>query len=87
MDVESEINSIKERNRRVEADKAWETSWFRQVLIMAITYPAAGIIFLAIGNDHPWRNAWIPTIAYFLSTQSLPFIKERWIYKRIKHHD
>ncbi len=28
-ELESEIQKIKERNKRVEADKAWEISWSR----------------------------------------------------------
>ena len=32
--LEQEINNIKERNKRVEAGKAWETSWARRILIL-----------------------------------------------------
>ena len=32
MKIEEEINNIKERNKRVELDKAWETSWTRKIL-------------------------------------------------------
>jgi len=31
MDIEKEIEIIKERNRRVELDKAWEISWTRRI--------------------------------------------------------
>lgn len=30
-ELEKEIEQIKERNKRVELDKAWETSWTRIV--------------------------------------------------------
>jgi len=33
-----EIEKIKGRNRRVEADKAWETSLTRKILIAVLTY-------------------------------------------------
>ena len=38
MDFEKEINEIKERNKRVETDKAWETSWVRRICICVLTY-------------------------------------------------
>ena len=30
-ELEQEIEQIKERNKRVELDKAWETSWTRRI--------------------------------------------------------
>ena len=38
MNLEEEINKIKERNKKVELDKAWETSWTRKICIMVLTY-------------------------------------------------
>ena len=38
MDIEKEINDIKERNKKVELNKAWETSWTRKLCIMFLTY-------------------------------------------------
>ena len=38
MDLEKEIKEIKERNKRVELDKKWETSWTRRICIMVLTY-------------------------------------------------
>ena len=76
--LEGEVREIRERNARVEAEKAWETSWFRVGSIMAVTYVIATAALYAIGNDNPLRNALIPTLGYFLSTQSLPFIKQWW---------
>ena len=77
--LEGEVREIQERNARVGADKAWETSVFRVASIAAVTYVIAGAVLYAIGNDNPLRNALIPTIGYFLSTQSLPFVKRWWI--------
>ena len=37
-DLEKEIELIKERNKRVEKDKAWETSMLRKVSIAILTY-------------------------------------------------
>jgi len=83
-EIEKEINKIRERNARVEAEKAWEVSGARKVTITLATYIVAGLVLAAMGNDHPWRNALIPSLGYFLSTQSLPFIKRRWIARHIK---
>jgi len=33
-ELQSEIETIKQRNQRVEADKAWETSWARRFIIL-----------------------------------------------------
>lgn len=81
--LEEEIHTIQERNARVEAEKAWETSWFRVGSIAAVTYIIATAALYAIGNDNPLRNALIPTLGYFLSTQSLPFVKSWWISRYI----
>lgn len=32
-ELEKEIDAIKERNRRVETEKSWETSWTRRITI------------------------------------------------------
>lgn len=36
--LEEEVNKIKERNRRVETEKMWETSWTRRIIISTFTY-------------------------------------------------
>lgn len=77
--IQREINVIKERNRRVEKDKAWEVSWTRRGFIALITYLVASIIFILLGNNTPLLNAFIPTVGYILSTFSLPFIKMWWL--------
>ena len=38
MNVNEEIELIKQRNKRVELDKAWETSWVRKICICILTY-------------------------------------------------
>ena len=83
--LEQEISRVKERNIRVEAEKAWEGSYVRIGTVMAITYAVASIALFAIGNDHPFRNACIPVIGFFLSTQSLPFLKKAWIRSYLAH--
>ncbi|MES2014825.1 MAG: hypothetical protein V4437_03395 [Patescibacteria group bacterium] len=79
--VESKIELIRERNVRVEAEKAWETSWFRVILLSVVTYFTASIILLALGVTNFFFAALVPAAGYFLSVQSLPTIKKWWIRK------
>ena len=80
--VEQEIKAIKERNARVEADKAWEVSTFRISIICAITYIVAALVLYVVGSQRWWLNALIPTIGFFLSTRSLPVVKKWWLRSR-----
>lgn len=79
MNIEKEIREIKERNRNVEADKAWETSYARRSLLMAFTYLAIGVYLWAIQIPKPWLNAIVPAVAFMLSTLTLPFFKGLWV--------
>jgi hypothetical protein len=36
-ELEKRISNIEERNKRVEGDKAWETSTLRKILIIVLT--------------------------------------------------
>ncbi len=78
-EIEKEINSIKDRNRKVEADKAWETSSFRKIIIAILTYVVVVLFFLTAGLPHPFASALVPTTAFVLSTLSLPFFKKLWL--------
>ncbi|PIR86304.1 hypothetical protein COU13_01755 [Candidatus Kaiserbacteria bacterium CG10_big_fil_rev_8_21_14_0_10_43_70] len=78
MNVEKEIMDIKDRNVRVELDKAWEVSWTRRIFITVATYIIASVWLWTIGNNHPFLNAAIPAGGFLLSTLTLPFVKERW---------
>lgn len=76
---EQEIFLIKERNKRVELDKAWETSWFRKVIITILTYIVVVIFFITLQLPKPFANAVVPTLGFILSTVSLPFFKKVWL--------
>ena len=52
--LEGEINKIKERNRRVEAEKAWETSWARRISILVLTYIVIAIFFVFANIPKPF---------------------------------
>ncbi len=77
-DLEKEILAIKNRNKKVEIDKAWETSWARKILLMTFTYLGIGFYLQAINIDKPWLNAIVPSIGFLLSTLTLPFFKKIW---------
>lgn len=82
--LEQEINKIKERNFKVEADKSWETSFFRRGLIAILTYAVIVLFFYFADLAKPFINAIVPTIGFVLSTLSVPFFKNLWIKHRYK---
>jgi hypothetical protein len=82
--IESILAGILERNRKVELEKGWETSRTRVVSILALTYVLMCLIFYVLGVQNYIWNAIIPTVGYFLSTQSLPVIKKRWLDRNTK---
>ncbi|HQH28681.1 MAG TPA: hypothetical protein PLP17_14905 [Oligoflexia bacterium] len=80
--LERQIEIIQSRNQRVEADKAWEVSGTRVLFLVLATYVVTAIVFFLIGVPNCLRNALIPTIGYFLSTQSLPLVRKWWLSTR-----
>lgn len=79
MNLEKEILSIKERNKKVEADKAWETSLYRKAIIMVFTYFTVVIFFYAAKIEKPFINAIVPSMAFLISTFTLPFFRKIWL--------
>lgn len=77
-ELEKEILLIKARNKRVEEDKNWETSFTRRFLLILFTYLSIGIYMKAINIPNPWINAIVPALAFLLSTLTLPFFKNLW---------
>lgn len=73
------MQKIEERNKRVELDKKWETSFARIFSVGLITYVVALVTLAIIHAPHPYQNALIPAIGFILSTQSIPFIKKVWM--------
>jgi len=78
-DSNEEIVRIQERNKRVEIDKAWETSWTRRLFIALVTYGLASMWLKLIGANDPLLNALVPAGGYLLSTLTLPFLKSLWV--------
>lgn len=79
MDIEREIEKIKRRNKKVELDKAWETSWTRRICIMILTYIIVLIYSNLIRkNNSIWLSSLVPVIGFTLSTLSLRIIRNIW---------
>jgi len=78
MNLEKEILEIQKRNKKVESDKAWETSLTRRLLLSIFTYLAIAFYLKAIDLPKPWLNAIVPALAFMLSTLTLPFFKKIW---------
>lgn len=69
------------RNKRVDTDKAWETSLTRRGLIAGVTYFVVGFYLSLLKVDYAWLHALVPPMAYMLSTLSLSIVKTIWIQK------
>ena len=76
---ENEIEKIKLRNKRVELDKAWETSWTRKICICILTYIIVVIYSYIVRNyDNIFLSSLVPVIGFTLSTLSLKYIRKIW---------
>lgn len=80
--VEQRLQALEERNKKVETDKAWETSWTRKVILLVCTYITIGLYLSAIQIQRPWINAIVPAIGFMISTLSMPFFKKIWLKYR-----
>ena len=83
-ELESRIEKIEERNKRVENDKAWETSTLRKILIIIFTYIFAVLYLKIADTTNPWFGAVVPCVGFYLSTQSIKIVKTWWINKKNK---
>lgn len=81
-ELKKRIEDIEKRNKRVENDKAWETSFLRKVLIIVLTYIFAVLYLKIADTTNPFLGAVVPCVGFFLSTQTLNIIKKRWIINR-----
>lgn len=78
-DLKKEIDKLKARNKRVEADKAWETSYTRKLLIFVLTYIVIVVFFFVAQLPDPFVNAIVPSVAFVLSTLTVPVFKKWWL--------
>jgi len=77
--IESRLAQIEERNKRVELDKAWETSWTRRILLTLVTYVLLGLYMWSIDIARPWLNSIVPAVGFMISTLTVPWMKQKWI--------
>ncbi len=77
--LEDRIDKLEARNRRVEGDKGWETSWTRRLSIMLLTYVTVVFYLHFVIHIDPWVNALVPVIGYFMSTLTIALLKKRWL--------
>jgi hypothetical protein len=80
--IEERLEIIEARNKKVEADKAWETSWVRRVSIMVLTYFVVVAYLHFVVRIDPWINAIVPVIGFLLSTLTVQIIKNLWLRTR-----
>ncbi len=78
-DIEKRLNAIEQRNKKVELDKAWETSFTRKIIITILTYIIIVLFFFIVQLPKPFINSLVPTACFVFSTLSLPFFKRLWI--------
>lgn len=76
------IEQIQQRNERVEKEKAWETSLTRKLVLVVLTYLTVVIFFWAAALPEPFINALVPSLAFILSTSSLPALKKAWLKRQ-----
>ena len=82
-ELEARVLRLESRNQRVEANKAWETSWLRRLTIMLLTYFTVVFYLHFVIHIKPWVNALVPVIGYFISTLTIGWLKARWLDHRI----
>ena len=79
MKLEERIQKIEERNKRVELDKSWETSWTRKLCICILTYIIVVIYSYLVRNyNNIFLSSLVPVIGFFLSTLSLKLVRKIW---------
>ena len=59
--MKDQIDLIQQRNKKVEADKAWEISLTRKFVIALITYLCASLFLYLIKVEDPFVNSLVPT--------------------------
>ena len=78
-DLEKRVEAIEKRNKKVETDKAWETSWTRRICIMILTYIVIITYSYVIRkSDNIFLSSLVPVIGFTLSTMSLNLARKIW---------
>lgn len=79
-ELEERILKIEERNKKVELDKKWETSFTRRISICILTYIVVLLFshFINTGNNI-FLSSLVPVIGFTLSTLSVSLIRKIWL--------
>ena len=82
--LEERVAKLEARNRRVEGDKGWETSWTRRLAIMLLTYLTTVFYLRFVLHVSPWVNSLASVIGYLVSTLSVGRLKRHWLNRRTR---
>ena len=80
--MNTNIDQISKRNKKVELDKAWENSWTRKITIALITYVASVIFLYVIEVPNFWLAALVPVAGFVFSTLTLAPLKHWWVKRQ-----
>lgn len=80
--LRKDVDAIIERNKKVEKDKAWETSRVRTGFIAVVTFLFVIGFVMFINDEKPLQKGLIASIGYFLSTETYGILKKWWIAKK-----
>ena len=79
VELENKIKAIEKRNKKVETDKAWETSWTRRICIMVLTYIVViAYSYIIKKYDNILLSSLVPVICFTLSTLSIGIVRKIW---------
>lgn len=80
MDLEKRVSEIEARNKRVELDKKWETSFTRRISICVLTYIVVLLFSYFINkSNNIFLSSLVPVIGFTLSTLSVSLIRKIWL--------
>ena|ERR1700691_63084 len=82
-ELQERVEQLEARNYRVEGDKAWETSLFRRISIMILTYFVVVFYLHFVVHIDPWINALVPVLGFGMSTLTLSLLKRKWLEIRL----
>lgn len=82
IDLEKRVAQLEARNKKVEAEKAWEKSFARRGSIALLTYAVIVAYLYAIDVSKPWINAMVPVLGFVFSTLSLSLVKKQWLNRK-----
>lgn len=78
-ELEQRIAKIEKRNKCVETDKAWETSWTRRICIMILTYlVVVAYSYIIRECDNILLSSLVPVLGFLLSTLSVKAVRRLW---------